>query len=133
MIRSWVYSWARVSTSYISITSDYFIIHLIGANADLQDKNGDTPLHLCAKSGFVECCRKLTPSGVDVNCVNSEKRTCLHLSAFKGSVDCLDFLIASNANINLVDKYGRLPLHYAASRSWFDCTFTLVSSGSVHK
>ena len=101
-----------------------------GADANLQDKNGNTPLHLCAKSGYVECCRKLTPSGVNVNCVNFEKRTCLHLSAFKGSVECLDFLIASGANINVVDKHKRLPLHYAASRSWFDCTFTLVCSGN---
>ena len=106
--------------------------HIIfsGADANLQDKNGNTPLHLCAKSGYVECCRKLTPSGVNVNCVNFEKRTCLHLSAFKGSVECLDFLIASGANINVVDKHKRLPLHYAASRSWFDCTFTLVCSGN---
>ena len=101
-----------------------------GADVNLQDKNGNTPLHLCAKSGYVECCRKLTPSGVNVNCVNFEKRTCLHLSAFKGSVECLDFLIASGANINVVDKHKRLPLHYAASRSWFDCTFTLVCSGN---
>ena len=108
--------------------------YILGADANLQDKNGDTPLHLCAKSGFVECCRKLTPSGghhVDVNCLNFEQRTCLHLSAFKGSVDCLDFLIASGADINVIDKYGRFPLHYAASKSWFDCIFTLVSSGKL--
>ena len=130
----------RTHENFLTSFSPFSIIYLIvtywqhiifsGADANLQDKNGNTPLHLCAKSGYVECCRKLTPSGVNVNCVNFEKRTCLHLSAFKGSVECLDFLIASGANINVVDKHKRLPLHYVASRSWFNCTFTLIDSGN---
>ena len=54
---------------------------------NLQDKQGNNPLHLCARYGHVECCRKLTNDGIDINCVNHEQRTALHLSAFKGDID----------------------------------------------
>ena len=103
-----------------------------GADPTLQDVQGNNPLHLCARFGFVECCRKLV-AGIDINCVNNDKRTALHLSAFKGDIDSLDFLMASHADINMEDRFGRLPLHYAASRAWFDCCYTLVSGGKLKK
>ena len=63
-----------------------------------------TPMHLAALSGYVECCRKLLQTHVELDARDDFGRTCLHLCAYKGNVECLDLLISSCADFRLTDR-----------------------------
>ena len=62
------------------------------------------PCSISALSGYVECCRKLLQTHVDLDARDDSGRTCLHLCAYKGNVECLDLLISSCADFRLTDR-----------------------------
>uniref|UniRef100_A0AAY5KR67 Ankyrin repeat domain 28b n=1 Tax=Esox lucius TaxID=8010 RepID=A0AAY5KR67_ESOLU len=130
---------------------------LVGNGADVNIKNGNTPLHisalvmlhtllivrwgrrgvhgmfplhLAALSGFSDCCRKLLSSGFDIDTPDDFGRTCLHAAAAGGNLECLNLLLNTGADFNRKDSFGRCPLHYAAANCNYQCLFALVGSGA---
>lgn len=107
-----------------------------GAEVECRDLKGDTPLHIAARKGYLECAQYLTtpmtreeiqqmkllyevpfqkvPQSADL--YNYEGHTCLHLAAAGNHREIIQYLVESNfrADINAKDcTSGRTILHHA--------------------
>ena len=87
------------------------------ADVHCRNKEGETPLHICAGSGGVEKARLFLEKGADINAVDSNGCTPLHCAAGFYSSEVLELLIEGGANINAADNNGNTALHVAARGS----------------
>nr|XP_009685045.1 PREDICTED: NF-kappa-B inhibitor epsilon [Struthio camelus australis] len=98
-----------------------------GVNPGLQDRNGNTPLHLACEQQRVQCAQQLLqgtalpddtvePSGhkQDLQLQNWQGLACLHISTLKGNIQMMSLLLQSGANIDVREgTSGKTPLHLA--------------------
>ena len=78
-----------------------------GANVNLSDKGGKTPLHWAAIVGSVECGTVLFRQGdCDLDARNKQGRTACHLASTDGRPEFVSWLIESGADITLLDGAG---------------------------
>ena len=54
-----------------------------GADANIQDLNGDAPLHVCSRGGFFNISQLLIESRCNINLTNTEGETPLHIALEK--------------------------------------------------
>lgn len=75
----------------------------------------ETPLHVAASLGSVECVKLLLNHGADVRVQFGDARsTPLHLAADEGSAECTRLLIESGAPADAKNSRGQTALHLAA-------------------
>uniref|UniRef100_A0A8D2Q1F2 NFKB inhibitor epsilon n=1 Tax=Zosterops lateralis melanops TaxID=1220523 RepID=A0A8D2Q1F2_ZOSLA len=98
-----------------------------GVNRGLQDRNGNTPLHLACEQQHLQCAQQLlegpaTPDGTtqpcghhqDLQLQNWQGLACLHISTLKGNIPMMSLLLESGANIDVREgTSGKTPLHLA--------------------
>jgi len=122
-----------------------------GANVEMRDHNGDTPLHIACREGNVEIAKTLLdpvkyaeikrndydvpyqkiPQNLEIR--NFSGCTCLHIAAEKGDFDMLNVLLEKGARINNGDgKSGATVLHYAADRNDIKLTLFLVKQYGIN-
>lgn len=90
-----------------------------GADMNLKDKNGRTPLLLAAESADGEIVTLLLDKGADVNAKDDESGfTALHYAARSGKKDAAEVLIARGADINTKDNQGHTPLYVAVNHDY---------------
>lgn len=101
-----------------------------GANINLQDKQGDSPLHLAAWYDLPsEVTKVLCSSGGKVNTRNKEDDTPLHCAAARGNLDCLRILLEHGALIDILDKWGSTALHLSCRRRHISIAIVLLQAG----
>jgi ankyrin repeat protein len=106
-----------------------------GANPNVRDSVGATPLHDAVLSGKVNAVKKLLEHGADVNVrttgaivvmedyagIFTESTysgvTPLHLAAYKGYAEIAKILLEHGANPNIRDDYYLTPLEIARMRN----------------
>ncbi|KAH3858143.1 hypothetical protein DPMN_100763 [Dreissena polymorpha] len=106
------------------ITNQSIIVRgLVCACADLKprDRNGDTPLHIACKYGYLDCVKELLsphslPHGCqDLSIRNYEGLTSLHIAAINNHMTIVKMLLESGCDVNVTDgKTGRTVLHNAS-------------------
>ncbi|PKU47153.1 nf-kappa-b inhibitor hypothetical protein [Limosa lapponica baueri] len=98
-----------------------------GVNPGLQDRNGNTPLHLACEQQYLQCAQQLLrgsapPEGTvqthghqqDLQLQNWQGLACLHISTLKGNIPMMSLLLESGANIDVREgTSGKTPLHLA--------------------
>ncbi|GAB0187238.1 NF-kappa-B inhibitor epsilon [Grus americana] len=98
-----------------------------GVNPGLQDRNGNTPLHLACEQQRLWCAKQLLqgsapPEGTtqphghhqDLQLQNWQGLACLHISTLKGNIPMMSLLLESGANIDVREgTSGKTPLHLA--------------------
>jgi len=89
------------------------LLETSGANKDLADEYGYTPLHLACEQGHVEVVRRLIESGANKDLADKYGETPLHIACIEGHLEVARLLIQSGANNNLADDEGQTPLHIA--------------------
>jgi len=125
-------SCSLMSTSTLEQAVDYKNIKEVrrhlneGANVNLKDKKGQTPLHHAAESGYTEGAQTLIERGARVNARDKAGRTPLHLAAEIGYTPTVDLLITKGARVNSKDINGRIPLHYAVIESRKEASRLLI-------
>jgi len=133
---------------------------IAGADPTIQDRNGNTPLHLACMNGNLQCVKAFTEkinmcelkeateiylsckNNIDVNIIinvaastlltrNYDGEYCVHLAAQGNYVDILRQLIYSGADINEREcKSGHTALHVAIARKNEDVVNFLLEEGA---
>ncbi|KAL4657022.1 ankyrin repeat domain-containing protein 50-like [Arapaima gigas] len=109
-----------------------------GADPELMDSQGQTPLILAARQGYVNVVLALLDwaarSGPDgarmVNHADSEGWTALRSAAWGGHVEMVCMLLDAGAEVDGCDSEGRTALRAAAWGGHEDILLTLLSKGA---
>ena len=100
-----------------------------GANVDLQDKNGLSPLHYAASHSDVllEISKSLIEIGADENKCAKIKKTLFMIACKYSCLNAVHFLIECGANVAVNDEDGYTALHHACNSHYLKC---LIQSGA---
>ncbi|KAM3930713.1 NF-kappa-B inhibitor epsilon [Leptodactylus fuscus] len=86
-------------------------------NLELQDRKGDTALHLACEKEHLDCAKVLLrgPRGPqNLQLQNWKGLSCLHIATLKRNQDLISLLLESGADINSQEgTSGKTPLHLA--------------------
>ncbi|KPP59601.1 cyclin-dependent kinase 4 inhibitor D-like [Scleropages formosus] len=85
-----------------------------GANANVQDGQGVTPVHDAARTGFVHTLRALVDFGASVNVADCSGALPIHIALREGHWDVVEFL-APLSDLRHRDACGRSALDVAHS------------------
>ncbi|EOB04079.1 NF-kappa-B inhibitor epsilon, partial [Anas platyrhynchos] len=97
------------------------VVEALGVNLGLQDRNGNTPLHLACEQQCLYCAQQLLQGTAeppehhqDLQLQNWQGLACLHISTLKGNIEMMSLLLQSGANIDVQEgTSGKTPLHLA--------------------
>ena len=87
-----------------------------GADVNIPDENGETPLMYAVKEGHNLCVNELIKAGADVNQCGPCGSSALIIAAYLGLPNIVHLLLASGADVNMKDEGGKQALNYAADR-----------------
>ena len=73
----------------------------IGADVNVQDENGFTPLHIASENGNVTLVDLLLKFGADVNIRNSKKETPIYFAVINRHFEVLEKLLVNDADLNV--------------------------------
>jgi ankyrin repeat protein len=100
-----------------------------GANPNVVDDYGNTPLH-CASYYGSTCFQMLADAGADPNAVNKYGWTPLQRVALGGYKACVAVLIDAGADPNAVNNHGYTSLHWAVYNNHEACVAALIAAGA---
>lgn len=83
-----------------------------GANANIRDNNGVTPLQIATRLGYVEGVEELIKGGAQVNVSDSQGETPLMAAVHQRDVALIRRLLAEGADPDLNDNSGRSARDY---------------------
>ncbi|XP_049839314.1 serine/threonine-protein phosphatase 6 regulatory ankyrin repeat subunit B-like isoform X2 [Schistocerca gregaria] len=105
-----------------------------GANINIMDHRGRTPLHYAAvegnNEGIIQLTRKMIEAGARVDKTDHNGRTPLHYAAQAGNYKYVEVLIKAGADVNAVDMDGATPLLMQTRRNYYEVTELLVAAGA---
>ncbi|CAK9073272.1 Ryanodine receptor 3 (RYR-3) (RyR3) (Brain ryanodine receptor-calcium release channel) (Brain-type ryanodine receptor) (Type 3 ryanodine receptor) [Durusdinium trenchii] len=95
--------------------------HQVGADLDVRDSFGHTPLFVAAKRNHFRTAQRLMKLRVDVDTRDRNGLTPLGLAAFLGNYRMCRQLVEFGADMLVPDERGFTPLHHAASKGHVEC------------
>ncbi|KAI7836569.1 hypothetical protein COHA_009586 [Chlorella ohadii] len=106
------------------------VLMLSGADRDLRDGAGRTPIALAAAAGQEECVEVLLSGGVDKSAADAQQRTPLHAAAAAGQERCARQLLNARVAADPRDCNTQTPLHLAATVGSVPCVRALLAYGA---
>ncbi|KAL8795037.1 MAG: hypothetical protein Q9195_002485 [Heterodermia aff. obscurata] len=83
-------------------------------DVEFRDEDGETPLHLTARSGSIKNTRLLLKAGAEPSAVSEYGTTPLHHAIVLGNVEIVSLLLDKGANVDANENDEGTPLHVAA-------------------
>lgn len=83
-----------------------------GVNAEISDKDGNTPLMLASAGKDLENVKTLLSKTKNINTVNSNGQSALTMAVESGSDEIVAFLLNNKADVNVSDKKGNNLAYY---------------------
>jgi ankyrin repeat protein len=108
--------YTRTPASYCCARGYSEILHYLldqGANAELADIGGSTPLHFTAMVNQYECAAVLLRHGVALDTINMYGETALWWASCEGHLPTVQLLVQAGADIDRACNDGRTPLAVA--------------------
>ncbi len=118
---------ALISAAAFSDTALTRVLLQAGADPDLTNEVGDTPL---MRASDVEVVKKLLENGANVNAANEDNFTALRNAALRGYSDVVGLLLAAGADTAIVDMFGKTPIMLAVSWGYGDIVNMLLKAGA---
>ena len=82
----------------------------LGANFELKNSDGETPLQISVAKGYTHIVKLLHKKGAQINTTNYRRQTPLHQASEKGFQNIVEYLIQNGADLECQDGVGRTPL-----------------------
>jgi len=102
-----------------------------GANVEVEDVNGDRPIHLAAKNGHVDVVKELFKAGADVNALGMYGNTALIKAAYWGKFEvCKHLLQFCGTNIETKNDDGLTALILASQDGKCEVVKFLIEWGA---
>lgn len=102
-----------------------------GANVDVRDRSGFSPLHVAAADGYVSIAELLLENGADADAKDNNGRTPLHEAATGGHFEVAELLFSRGASVDpRDDAMGWTPLHLAAQHEYEHILMLLIAKGA---
>ncbi|ARF02769.1 SWPV1-195 [Shearwaterpox virus] len=102
-----------------------------GANINLRDSNGKTPLYNSTMiPHMIEMTRVLINNGANVNFIYKDGKTVLYNALDVCQYETIKLLINNGSNVNAQDTYGKSPLYYAIESYNIDIVKLLIKNGA---
>ena len=112
--------------------NNYMATHLLlehGADANIQDIDGNAPLHESVRRGFFEVSQLLIESSANINLQNEDGSTPLHIAVEDNYENIVTLLLKNSADANIQDIDGETPLHESVCEGFFKVSQLLIESG----
>lgn len=84
-----------------------------GANPNIADRSGVTPLQIAARLGFIDGVERLIDGGAEIDVADQTGETPLMGAVHRRDVPMIELLIKKGANIDRSDNSGRTARDYA--------------------
>ncbi|XP_040896288.1 CARD- and ANK-domain containing inflammasome adapter protein [Toxotes jaculatrix] len=101
-----------------------------GANVNMCDRQGYTPLLLSAELGHAEVFRVLVAKQAKLDATLPNLSSALHLAVHSGSVPIVQTLLERGLDPNIPGPKAQTPLHLAAQRKRSDLVGLLLKAGA---
>jgi uncharacterized protein len=102
-----------------------------GADIEIEDKEGRTPLMLAAMFGHTDALIFLRERGAEINKKSAiEQRTPLHFSCLNGHLEASLALMARGAYTHHKDRFGDAPLVIASRNRHMDLALAMTQRGA---
>jgi len=95
-------------------TLEYLIEN--GADLEVINKDGQTPLICAAMKGHLEALTYLVDKGSNIEAADGKMKTALHWAAINGHSEIAKYLAENGANIEAKDNELKTALHWAAQK-----------------
>ncbi|WP_333696526.1 ankyrin repeat domain-containing protein [Flavobacterium sp.] len=101
-----------------------------GANVNIQDAEGFTPLNRSAKLSYYHLVYYFVELGADVTIPNYENITPLHYGVEYNNIKIVKLLLENGADIDARDKITESPLHWAGWTGNYEAAKLLLKHGA---
>ena len=102
------------------------LLAMAGADFNISDDDGSTPLIFASDAGRVDTARVLLDGRAGVNARDKLGRSALTYAMYRGRVDIVRLLLERGADASLFDVDGCTPLMYGAARGTTECCAALL-------
>ena len=101
-----------------------------GADMNIRDREGDTPLMVAKRYKNTQCMDLLIAGGADLRQIGWSIQTAFEFALKTNSRRCLEFLIKAGADVNELIDESTTPLIYAAKFGHYTTLELLIESGA---
>ncbi|MFA7230036.1 MAG: ankyrin repeat domain-containing protein [Victivallaceae bacterium] len=101
-----------------------------GANVNICDGKGWTPLHYAAHEGYCSAIEILLKNGANIEARTDFLWTPLHLAAYQKQKDAVKCLLVAGAAVNARNCLGNTPLHNAVFQNAPEVCDVLLAAGA---
>jgi ankyrin repeat protein len=102
----------------------------LGADINVKDKDGETPLYGASFYGRTEIVSLLLQKGADINVKDKDGETPLYGASQDGNKEIVSMLLQKGADTDIADKNSRTPLYWASSRGHKEIVSMLLQKGA---
>uniref|UniRef100_A0A8B9ENN6 Ankyrin repeat and death domain containing 1B n=1 Tax=Anser cygnoides TaxID=8845 RepID=A0A8B9ENN6_ANSCY len=134
MIRHWYFlfqeqylSFKFVKATFLVILFFFFFFNVYTVLPDERE------FQRAAKMNNLETMEKLFKKSVNINAVDTLKRTALHFAVARSHTSAVDFLLHHKARLDMADQHGLTVIHLAAWTGNLDVMRKLVKAGVDQK
>ncbi|RKK66726.1 hypothetical protein BFJ69_g15146 [Fusarium oxysporum] len=101
-----------------------------GADVNIPDKDGWTPVFSASWNGYVEVVKLLLDKGADVNIPDKNGWTPVSAASANGHVEVVKLLLDKGADVNIPDKNGWTPVSAASANRHVEVVKLLLDKGA---
>jgi len=122
----------NIAVQYATLYSSEEMVRILvvaGANVNLADVNGRTPLMSAVCDGSIECANILIKAGANVNYKDDDDQTALMIACMYGHTEIVRLLLAAHANPNTLSKKNVTALA-ATTKTNIEIVLMLLDAGA---